>query len=443
MTTIRSVDYGADIPGLLSLGGDVSIAVAYVSKEGLDAVTSQIETLLRDGRQVRFLIDLQSGNTDPSAVWSLIELQEAHETMTLKTLLPVDDRGNLHAKLYLTETDGEVSSIVGSGNLTGAALNRNAEYGIVLDCPSDSQENAMLRAAFESLWNNPQARYVDYEAARLYELYSGRLRTSRLRSESRSRGALRTLTEHLRSAATQPFAWPSLEAAYLMGVIAARGELNLENSSIRIRLLFRAASYNDGRITVRNQSFEAARVLPSIPNEIAIQARRALPSSTVEVSDRTITIDLSDDQDAFEAIRQAFAPRTNCDNFRLPRGLMGSAESIVAAFARGFSVASALLTDHTSMPRNVRTGLPGQMVVWLRPKQSNRRLFSEMHELLTRRLGLVVYKHERFDRDPHLKVLCENFEEKVGFGIGWWDELVHEGSSYNFDQFPQIPFDEK
>ena len=228
-----------------------------------------------------------------------------------------------------------------------------------------------------------------------------------------------------------------------MGVIAARGELNLEESSIRIRLLFRASSYNDGRITVRNQSFEAATVLPSILDEITTQARRALPSSKIGISEQTVTIDFSDDQDAFEVIRQVFAPQTSCDSFRLPKGLVASAEPIVAAFARGFSVASALLTDHTSMPRNARTGLPGQMVVWLRPKQSNGRLFNEMYELLTRRLGLVVYKHERSNRDPHLKILCEDFEEKVGFGIDWWDTLVHEGSSYNFAQFPQIPFDEE
>ena len=153
MTTIRTADYAADIPWLLSSTGDVSIAVAYVSKEGLDIVKPQIEALLRDSQQVRFLIDLHSGNTDPSAVWSLVELQDSHEGMTVKTLLPDKDGGNLHAKLYLSKTRDEVNSIVGSGNLTGAALSRNAEYGVVLKSPSDSRENAMLLGAFESLWN--------------------------------------------------------------------------------------------------------------------------------------------------------------------------------------------------------------------------------------------------------------------------------------------------
>ena len=441
MTTIRTADYAADIPWLLSSTGDVSIAVAYVSKGGLDIVKPQIEALLRDNQQVRFLIDLHSGNTDPSAVWSLVELQDSHEGMTVKTLLPDKDGGNLHAKLYLSKTRDEVNSIVGSGNLTGAALSRNAEYGVVLKSPSDSRENAMLLGAFESLWNNSQARIVNREAARLYELYCGRLRTSWLRGERRSRGALRTLAEYLKSDAKQPFRWPSLEAAYLMGIIAARGELNTRDSSIKVRLLFRPASYNDGFITVRDRSFEASTVLPIIPSEIAAQVQRTLPDSTVEVSNQTIVIDLANDKDAFEVITTAFDPGLDCNNFMLPKGIMGADESIVASFVRGFSVASALLTEHTSMPRNARTGMPGQMVVWLRPKQKNQRLFHELYELLTRRLGVVVYKHERFDREPHLKILCENFEEKIGFGIGWWDELVHEGSSYNFAQFPQLAFE--
>ena len=94
MTTIRTADYAADIPWLLSSTGDVSIAVAYVSKGGLDIVKPQIEALLRDNQQVRFLIDLHSGNTDPSAVWSLVELQDSHEGIRVRqgTVQQVSDR---------------------------------------------------------------------------------------------------------------------------------------------------------------------------------------------------------------------------------------------------------------------------------------------------------------------------------------------------------------
>ena len=137
-------------------------------------------------------------------------------------------------------------------------------------------------------------------------------------------------------------------------------------------------------------------------------------------------------------IRPQLLRKRDCDSFRLPRDLAGENDGIITEFVRGFAVASALLTDNTSMPRNPITGLPGQMVVWLRPKQSNPRLFNELYELITRRLGLTVYRHQRFDRDPHLKIPCEEFAE-VGFGIDWWDQLVSSGAEYNQAMFPRLP----
>ena len=78
------------------------------------------------------------------------------------------------------------------------------------------------------------------------------------------------------------------------------------------------------------------------------------------------------------------------------------------------------------------------MTVWLRPKQSNEEMYDELDEVITRRLHLTVYHHRRTDRDPHLKLLCEDFAE-VGFGIDWWDQLVHRGAEYNEALFPQLP----
>ncbi|HWO73155.1 MAG TPA: hypothetical protein VNN21_06315, partial [Dehalococcoidia bacterium] len=74
----------------------------------------------------------------------------------------------------------------------------------------------------------------------------------------------------------------------------------------------------------------------------------------------------------------------------------------------------------------------------LRPKQSNSALFNELYHLIQRRLGITVYRHQRQDRDPHLKIRCEDFQE-IGFGIDWWDELVEAGADYNFALFPQLP----
>ena len=146
-------------------------------------------------------------------------------------------------------------------------------------------------------------------------------------------------------------------------------------------------------------------------------------------------IDFQDDPDTFQSIVGIFAPRTNCNTFHLPKDLSVANVSVVAEFIRGFAVASALLTDSTSMPGNASTGLPGQMVVWLRPKQNNPRLYDQVGNIIQLRLHITVYHHRRITRDPHLKLLCEEFQE-IGFGIDWWDRLVSAGAEYNQALFP-------
>ena len=147
-------------------------------------------------------------------------------------------------------------------------------------------------------------------------------------------------------------------------------------------------------------------------------------------------VNFGDDTDTFDAIASLFQPRTNCDNFHLPRELSSAEYSVVSEFIRGFAVASALLTDSTSMPANSITGLPGQMTVWLRPKQNNLRLFDQLVTIINRRLHLTCYQHRRSYRDPHIKLLCEEFRE-IGFGIDWWDRLLVAGAEYNEELFPQ------
>ena len=144
----------------------------------------------------------------------------------------------------------------------------------------------------------------------------------------------------------------------------------------------------------------------------------------------TISIDLADDPETLDFIEELFVPDLSCKSFKIPRQVMSGDDGLVVEFVRGFAVASGLLTDSTSMPGNRMTGLPGQMTVWLRPKQGNRPLFDQLYEMITRRLGITVYRHWRDYKEPHLKLICEDFAE-IGFGIDWWDQLVNSGAEYN------------
>lgn len=441
MNILRSALYKDDLLGLVSLGDDLSFAVAYVTQDGLDVIRDGMEALLNQGKSVRILLDFKSGNTDPSAVWALRSLAERFANLQVKTYIAKEDHGIIHSKLYIAHSSKAITFLTGSANLTGAALFRNREHGLHVHGAADDPDIAQSLADFQELWNASESVPIDDEAARLYETYCGRLRSVQTRTGRRSQAAWNALTDHLAEVGPEPFDWPSVRTAYLMGIIAARGELLTDKQSLQIKLLFRANAYTGGAISVRGVSYDSSTTLPSIPQAIAANVRSVIHNADVTIQKMTLTINLSKAPDAFSAIKTAYRPNLDSDTFRLPRGLITAEENIVTEFVRGFAVASALLTDHTSLPGNKRTGLPGQMVVWLRPKKSNQRMFDSLYNLMRDRLGIAVYSHARIDRDPHLKIRCEDFEERIGFGIDWWDALVRAGAQHNFSLFPQMPLD--
>ena len=432
---VNTANFAADVPGIFEVAGDVDVAVAFVSEPGLSLVRTALQLKLESGSRVRLMLDLQEGATDPTALWGMVTLNSEFPTnFLLKAYVP--EKGILHSKVYISDNGDDATLITGSANLSGAALQENVEHGLRLVGATEEQTIKEALAEFDQLWNSQHAFPIDEEAARLYEIYSGLRRTSLARGQRRARGSWQTLTTHLAEVPAAVFDWPSTRTAFIIGAITARGYLDAGSRKVSIPLLFRSNAYKDGRITVRDSFFEASQVLSSIPQTIANNASRVFPNCAVTIDKMRVEIDFQNDLETFQAIAALLAPRTNCNTFYLPTELSVAADSVVAEFIRGFAVASALLTDSTSMPGNALTGLPGQMVVWLRPKQGNPRLYDQLSDIITRRLHITVYHHRRIDRDPHLKLLCEEFEE-VGFGIDWWDHLLRAGAEYNQALFPQ------
>ena len=432
---ISTANYAADVPGIFEAAGDVDVAVAFVSEPGLDLIRPALLEKLEADDRVRLLIDLKAGATDPTALWDLVTTNSQFPgNLLVKAYVP--DTGILHSKVYISKNETQATMITGSANLSGAALEENVEHGLYLVGAANEQVMTEALAEFERLWNSQQAFRVDAEAARLYEIYAGLRRISSARSQRRARGSWQDLTTHLEQIPVTSFDWPSTRTAFIIGAITARGYIDPDECQISIPLLFRSNAYKNGRITVLDESFVASDVLPTIPEAITDNVTRALPNCAVMTENMRVHLDFQHDLDTFQAIAALFAPRADCNNFYLPTGLSGAADSVVAEFVRGFAVSSALLTDATSMPGNSVTGLPGQMVVWLRPKQNNLRLYDQLDAIITRRLHITAYHHRRGDRDPHLKLLCEEFQE-IGFGIDWWDQLLSAGAQHNQDLFPQ------
>ena len=426
---ISTTNFATDLPAIFEADGDVDVAVAFVSGPGLELVRTALRQKMEAGHKVRLLLDLEEGATDPTALWELVALNSEFPSGIL-TKAYIPEQGILHSKIYISKNGNDATLITGSANLSRAALQENVEHGLHLVGVAKARVLIEATAEFERLWNSPHAFPLNAEAARLYEIYAGLRRTSLARGNRRARGSWQNLITHLAETPATPFDWPSTTTAFVIGAITARGYIYPESLKISIPLLFRSRAYKDQRITVRNESVDASGVLPSIPETIANSARRIFPNATVATAKMRVDLDFQDDIGTLQTIAALFSPRTDCNTFHLPTGLSLAGESVVAEFIRGFAVASALLTDSTSMPSNSTTGLPGQMVVWLRPKQNNGTLYDQIGTIITRRLHITVYHHRRSDRDPHLKLLCDEFQE-IGFGIDWWDRLLQAGAEYN------------
>lgn len=112
---------------LLSVAkSDVLISSPYVTRYGTEFVIKHSSPSMRTNGSVTLLTDLSplnvaQGATSPEAIQSLIE---AFPQATVRHL------PRLHAKVYVADFD---RAIVTSGNLTAGGLDRNYEYGLILD----------------------------------------------------------------------------------------------------------------------------------------------------------------------------------------------------------------------------------------------------------------------------------------------------------------------
>ena len=129
MVEVRTANQLEDLRELLTLGGDVSIAVAYLTKSGLDQIEKQLQGAIEKGRPVKMVIDLHCGITEPDTLEKLVKLsRDSGNSFEFKAFFGVNPM--FHAKLYISRCGESVSFLSGSFNLTGKAIDGNLEHGL-------------------------------------------------------------------------------------------------------------------------------------------------------------------------------------------------------------------------------------------------------------------------------------------------------------------------
>lgn len=106
-------------------------AVAYARWDGIGLIAAQLESFLKLGGEFQTIYGIANGVTTPDSLLYNVYLQEMYSTHTYAGAIE-DEYANatFHPKFFEFKFPDRTIAIIGSANLTGAGLSRNAEMGV-------------------------------------------------------------------------------------------------------------------------------------------------------------------------------------------------------------------------------------------------------------------------------------------------------------------------
>ncbi len=161
----------------LSDAQDTRMAVAFVSKAGLDLLRPAIDGALARDATLEFLVGLDMEITDPAALQDLYNLSRQSLQARLYCYASATAIAMYHPKLYLMRRNSNVTTIVGSSNLTPAGLERNVEVNAVLSGTTRDGAIAEAYDTYEHLKRLPGRFLPDEELVDLYKELGARRRS--------------------------------------------------------------------------------------------------------------------------------------------------------------------------------------------------------------------------------------------------------------------------
>ncbi|MDA8040894.1 MAG: phospholipase D-like domain-containing protein, partial [Pirellulales bacterium] len=135
------------IEELIRSSEEVRFMVAFVKEGGIDLLSDALK-----GKQAKLLCTFDLGITDLSAMKKLLDLGEGVEIREHR-----GGAGTFHPKVWMFRTGTTWRVVVGSANLTKAALTRNVEASVVLE-----DENTVKSALdlFDRLWKHKNSEEI-------------------------------------------------------------------------------------------------------------------------------------------------------------------------------------------------------------------------------------------------------------------------------------------
>lgn len=149
---------------LLATCDSFDICVAFITPGGLQPLVEALAEVCKRGARGRLLTSTYQNFNSPTAFRKLLEYTNIESRVY---------QGNLHAKGYVFDRDDVSTVIVGSSNLTQAALTCNREWNVLFRSLGDGGILQSLKSEFDLLWSDEATTclttsWIDgYEEARL------------------------------------------------------------------------------------------------------------------------------------------------------------------------------------------------------------------------------------------------------------------------------------
>ena len=156
----------------------VDMAVAFLSKSGIDIIEEQCrDVLARPLARIRIISGDYLGFNAPQDLRRLLGFGTQLELWVYET----NAKAGFHAKSYMFKDEaGRKTAFVGSSNLTARALQSNVEWNIRIDDHTNASTVTSAENSFERLLGHPAVKRVThdwinaYEERRFQQLKSGK-----------------------------------------------------------------------------------------------------------------------------------------------------------------------------------------------------------------------------------------------------------------------------
>ncbi len=146
------------------------LCVAFVQMSGLRLVREHLRDLLQRRGRVRILTGDYLDITDPQALLVLLDLQSSVDSGANLDLRVFETRNtSFHPKSYLFHfKDGTSTALVGSSNLTSAALRTGIEWNYRLLTPTEPDGIREVQEAFDRLFHHPATQPLTHAWIKSY-----------------------------------------------------------------------------------------------------------------------------------------------------------------------------------------------------------------------------------------------------------------------------------